>query len=335
MMMRLVMALARACGTISKKMDAAAAARDRYSISDELAEGAGCPTVVVLRDYQSGTSAAIAPSEGGQLTSFHVRFRRFPVELIYQHKESNSESGFRGRAGFLWPAIGVQSSDGFAGKLPWTELTRSVGADGAVLILELQDSEQSRADYPFGFVLRAVYELFEGRLSITYTVSAALNNAGPMPFLIGNRIAFRLPFVTGTKPEAMRFQSNCTTKILRSPEGILTGEQTERSFTDLTSLGEFDATSQLPLAGYQHTPYALLVDPQGICIRIIHQASAMLPEPVVRFNLSGGPGQGFLCPAPFFGMENSLNSGKDLVRLDPGADFHWRLELLPDVADAK
>jgi galactose mutarotase-like enzyme len=288
--------------------------------------------------------AAVTPTEGGELTSLTVRFHRLPVELIYRGHDDGSEPGFRGKAPLLWPALGSGGDgsytvghrafsmpcDGFAKDLPWSDAGHSSGVHGARVMLELRDSKRTRFNYPFGFMLRAAYQLADGRLTITYTVSAASGNSAPMPFSIGNRMAFRLPFLDGTDPNAMRFRTHCTRQVL--PVDAWIGEQHERSFATPIPLGDFDATEPLPLAGYQSIPFALLIDPQGLALRVTHRASTALPEPVVQFHVSGGPRQGFLCPAPWFGMPNSLNSGKALVMLAPGADWQWTVELHPEFA---
>ena len=331
-MMRFIRLLTSASLLVSKKMDEAAAARARYEIFEEGAGDPGSPRIIVMYDHQAGLEAAVAPSEGGELTSLRARFHHLPIELLYRARDYGCAPGFRGKAPLLWPGAGAQCCDGFAKDLPWTEAGHSTGPKGARVVVELRDSELTRVTYPFGFVVRAVYELAEGRLRIAYTVSAAGGNPAPMPFSMANRMAFRLPFLDGTDPDAMRFQTPNTRQMLRTPAGALSGEQVDRSFATPTRLGDFDATQTLPLAGYEGTPFARLTDPQGLSLRISHHASAPLPEPFVQFNVSGGPREGFLCLAPWFGMENSLNSRHALVMLSPGCDFHWTLELRAEVA---
>jgi hypothetical protein len=47
--------------------------QQRYTVSDENVAVLGSPRVVVLRDTVSGAEAAIAPSEGGELSSFRIK----------------------------------------------------------------------------------------------------------------------------------------------------------------------------------------------------------------------------------------------------------------------
>lgn len=267
-----------------------AAPQARYSVSEEAAGGSGTPRVIVIRDNTAGVEAAVAPSEGGELTSLRVKFRGAWVELVYRARDYGSDQGFRGKASFLWPVVGGQypvesnppgpcadgtykvdvrsypmSCHGFAKSMAWEETGHSAGQAGARVSVELRDTEKTRASYPFGFRVRATYELSEGRLTITYKVSPAGANSGPMPFSIGNHVTSRLPFLPGTDPAKMRFETPNSFELPRDSRGLVTGEgRRPRSFATATRLGDFDATLALPLAGHQGDPYALLTDPKGL-----------------------------------------------------------------------
>ncbi len=333
------------------------APQNHYSVSREPAGGAGSPEVVVLRDNTAGLEAAMAASRGGELTSLRVRFRGKWVELLYRARDYGSDTGFRGKASFLWPAVGGQYAagtippgscvdgsypvgdrrypmpcHGFAKDLPWKEAGASADDRGARVSVELRDSTATRADYPFGFLVRATYEISGGRLSIMYAVSAANGNAGPMPFSIGNHVAFRAPFVEGTDAAAMLFETNNSAELLRDSHGLVTAERRMRSFAKPVRLGDFDATVALPLVGYKSGAYARVSDPQGLALRIDQHASSALAEPLVRFNVYGGPKQGYFCPEPWFGLQNSLNLDHGKVTLKPGAKWQWTVEITPEVA---
>jgi galactose mutarotase-like enzyme len=198
--------------------------------------------------------------------------------------------------------------------------------------VELRDSAETRADYPFGFLIRATYSISNGRLSIAYTVFAAAGNAGAMPFSIGNHVAFRVPFVEGTDAAAMLFETPNAAELLRDSHGLVTADQRARSFAKPARLGDFDASVALPLVGYKGGAYARISDPQGLGLRIAHHASsAALPEPLVQFNVYGGAKQGYFCPEPWFGLQNSLNLKQGVVTLKPGASWGWRIEITPEM----
>jgi galactose mutarotase-like enzyme len=338
---------------------ALAAAPARYTIAGEPACGPGSPRVVVLRDSVAGVEAAVAPSEGGELSSLRARFRGAWVELLYRARQYGPAPGWRGKAPFLWPAVGGQyppgtvpesacadgsflvgrraypmPCHGFAKSLSWKEVASSADQGGARVVLELGDSAYTRAKYPFGFRLRAAYELAGGRLGIVYTVSAGGANTGPMPFSIGNHLTLKLPFLEGTDPADMLYETPSTTELLRDAHGLVTDRGRPRSFVPARRLGDFDAATALPLAGYSGAAYARLSDPRGLAVRITHRGSSRLPEPLVQFNVYGGPAQGFFCPEPWFGLQNSLNRGTGLVTLAPGASWEWKIEIEPEIARA-
>jgi galactose mutarotase-like enzyme len=336
-----------------------AAPQARYGVAEEAAGAAGSPRVIVIRDHIAGVEAAVSPSEGGELTSLRVKVRGAWIELVYRAREYGAASGFRGKASFLWPAVGGQylagsnpagscadgtyllgdrsypmPCHGFAKSLVWEETGHSADQAGARVIVELRDSQQTRANYPFGFRVRATYDLSGGRLTITYKVSAAGANPVAMPFSIGNHVALRLPLLPGTDPASMLLETPNSFELLRDSRGLVTGDQRRpRSFADATRLGDFDATLALPLAGYRGDPYAILTDPQGLAIRVTHRASSGLPQPLVQFNIYGGPKQGYLCPEPWFGLQNSLNVKKGLVMLAAGAEWEWVVELRPEISN--
>jgi len=220
---------------------------------------------------------------------------------------------------------------GFAMSMPWQLASHSADRAGARVSVELRDSEKTRASYPFGFLVRVTYELSSGSLTILSKVTAASTNAGPMPFSMGNHMSFRVPFVKGTDPEEMLFQSPNSFELLRDSHGLVTLSGS-RAPLPLHAAGDFNATAALPLAGYRGAPYALLADPGGLALRITQRASSELPEPLVRFNVYGAPAQGFLSPEPWFGLQNSLNLKQGVVTLAPGADWEWTVELQPEMA---
>ena len=340
-------------------------AQTRYTITDEPAAGPGTPQVVVLRDNVAGVEAAVAPSEGGELSSYRAKVMGEWTEFLYHARDYSPGPGFKGKGPLLWPAVGAQypvgtvpetscgpgtyplagktypmPCHGFARNLPWKQVKRSADSSGARVTVELRESELTLPSYPFAFTLAATYEISAGHLTIDYTVTAGTSNTSEMIFSIGNHIAFSLPFVKGSDPKKMTLETPSTTQLLRTPQGVLSGEVKPRSFQQPEALGDFDARVAIPVAGYRSQPYARLVDPQGVSLRLTQQAATTLPEQLVRFNLYGGPQSGYFCPEPVFGIQNSLNLGKGVVRLPPGKDWKWRLELqvdgpLPAVPPAK
>jgi gluconolactonase len=343
-----------ACAALAVALVAAGSvsAQSRYSVTDETAIGPDSPRLIVLHDAVAGAEAAIAPSQGGELSSYKVRVHGQSIEFLYHARDYTPGSGFAGKGPLLWPAVGAQfpvgtvpenscgpgsyqvagktyimPCHGFARNLPWKEVSRSADRSGARVTVELRESKDTLAMYPFAFTVDATYELAAGHLTIDYTVASDKSNAAEMFFSIGNHIAFNIPFVKGSKPEDVTLETASTVQLLRNSKGVLSGEQQPRSFQKPEKLGSFDARVALPMAGYRSQPYARLVDQQGVALRLQQQASSSLPEPLVRFNLYGGPQVGYFCPEPFFGIQNSFNLGQGLVKLKAGSGWKWRLEL--------
>lgn len=327
-------------------------AQARYTITDEHATGPDSPMLVVLHDNVAGAEAAVAPTEGGELSSFKVTFKGKPIELLYHARDYDHRTGFQGKGPLLWPAVGGQfpvgtvpksscapgsytamgksypiACHGFARNLPWKEISRSADDHSARVTVELTASDETRKYYPYEFQLDASFVLSAGHLSIEYVVKSSASNTEPMPFSIGNHIAFNLPFLPGTDPSKMLYETNNTSQLQKSAGGFINGEQKPRSFQPAQEIGSFDAHGALPLAGYQSQPFSRLIDPQGLILRLTQTSSTSLPEPLIRTNAYGGADVGFFCPEPWFGVQNSLNTGVGLVKIKPGTSWTWRLAL--------
>jgi gluconolactonase len=283
---------------------------ERFSVSEDASSG-----TVVLRDSGAGIEATVRLAQGGTLTSFRVLLKDQWIELLQQPQ---SEAG---RASLLWPAEDACGSgskqSGFAHDLPWTEVGRSADYQGARVTIELRDSARTRKCYPFGFQLDARFELGGGQLTVDYTVKADPSNSGPMMFSIGDQIFFKIPFVPGSAAGAMTFETPSTTQLFRN------NRVERRSYASPAQLGNFDAHVATSLAGYRITqPYALLRDPQGLSLRVTQQTLWSLPEPLVRFRVSGGPQAGYFSVAPWFGP---------VTLRPPIGTWTWRVQLKPAV----
>jgi gluconolactonase len=324
----------------------------RYTITDEHATGQDSPMVVVLHDNVAGAEAAVTPTQGGELSSFKVTFEGRSVELLYHARDYDHRTGFQGKGPLLWPAVGAQypigilpkdncgmgtipamgktyamPCHGFAQTLPWREISRSADDHGARVKEELTASDETRKYYPYKFQLDATYILADGHLTIEYIVKSAASNTEPMPFSIGNHLAFKIPFLPGTDPAKMLFETQNTIQMLRNSVGVLSGEEKQRSFYAPEELGSFDAHMALPLAGYKSQPFSSLIDPQGMTLRLTQTASTTLAEPLIRTNAYGSPEAGYFCPEPWFGNQNSFNTGIGLLKINPGSSWTWRLVL--------
>jgi gluconolactonase len=285
-------------------------ALERFVVSEDSSK-----STVVLRDSVAGIEATVRLAGGGTLSSFRVMFKDQWIELL------QPPQGEAGGAALLLPAGDACGSSlkqfGLAQHIPWTQVGHSADNQGARVTIELRDSGQTRKCYPFGFLLDARFELGGGQLTIDYTVKADPSNIAPMTFSIGDRIFFKVPFVPGSAADAMTFESPSTTQLLRN------NKVERRSFASAAQLQSFDTHVATSLAGYQIAqPYALLRDPQGLSLRVTQQTLWSLPEPLVRFRISGGPHAGYFSVAPWFGA---------VTLQPPMSTLTWRLQLKPAV----
>lgn len=321
-------------------------AAERYRFTESTATGPSKPPLVVLHDEEAGIRAAVAPSEGGELSGLELRFRDRWIETIYRARDYTPIDDFAGRAMVLWPATGSNVLDarrtrgyrlggkqypmpahGFVRDLPWQEISRKAGAEGLELVLSIADSAGTRRQYPFGFRVSVAYRLSEGALSLTYTVRASEENSGPMPFSIGNHIAFLAPLVPGSEAGEVLLVSPSTLEYIKDPPGLPNGDSRPLSYARPTPLSEIPPKTAISLAGYEADPYMELRDPQGLTIRMTHTATSIPEEPVIRYNLWGDLEEGFFSPEPWVGLQNSFNLNQGLVRLNPGQEWEWTIRI--------
>lgn len=331
-------------------------AQARFEVTRETTTVDRPVDLIVLRDNTGGLEAAIAPAEGGELSSFRVKYRNRWNELIYRARDYVETRGWRGKSPFLWPATGRNFAPGvrpdasldatgaydtggrrypmplhgFAREMAWTVIEQSAGPGEASVTLLLTDSPETRRYYPFGFRLTVQYRLREGALGLLYTVTASPDNAGPMFFSTGNHLILRVPFVPGSDIGGMMLETPSSLEFLKTADGLPTGESRPRSVSPPVRLTAFDASTAVSLGGYKGSPRLRLSDPAGLSLTISHEASSVPAGPLVQFNLWGDPGKGYFSPEPWVGLQNSLVLRQGLVSLDAGARWSWHVVFRPE-----
>ena len=295
---------------------------------------------------------AIAPEQGGELCGFAVRFQGQWQELLYRAKDYSERPGWSGKAPLLWPATGISRlpgegpghwdldgksyqmpPHGFARNLPWQVIEQQSEGDISSLTLEMNESGPLADFYPFGFQFRVSYRLEADKLSIDYRVVAAAENSRAMPFSIGNHITFKLPLVIGSEPERVLFQTGLPRQLIRGEDRAFSGEVIPSPYSGWQAVRNLPRRNAISLGGETGQAGLIVRDPSGLDLHIRHQASDEPVEPSIRFNLWADMKEGFFSPEPWIGTQNSLNSGAGLVWLEPGADWHWTIEITPTWAD--
>lgn len=325
----------------------------RYSVH-ETATDEKIP-LVVLRDSASGIEAAVAPTQGGELSSLRIEFQGRWVELLHRGRSYQPAEGFRGKAAILWPAVGsgippgaqpvngkIESAydydgkrypmpqHGFARLKPWRVLRSWADASEAGVEVQLSDDADTWKQYPFGFEVRVIYRVTEGRVELQHVVKASRDNTAPMFFSIGNHIALAVPLVAGSPGESITLESPSRVEYIRGEDTTPSGATCERRFVPPVALRNFKAMPAVSVGGYEGDPWFRVADPAGLAVRISHHAQSMPPAPVVQFNLYGGPAEGFFCPEPFVGVQNSFNKRIGLIELAPGKTWTWVIRVEPE-----
>jgi galactose mutarotase-like enzyme len=305
--------------------------------------------VFSVEDKEAGFDFSVAPASGGELSSVRVRRDGRWVELL--HRAGRFESpgdAWRGRAPWLFPAVGRSRHDGRMGFCSLEGRVRPmpmhgflmerawelVSADAAAVVCRAAGDAATRELFPFDFELTAAYRLVAGGLSARVAVTAAASNAGPMPFSVGNHLTLAIPFARGADPLACEVRAPAAEIQLLSPESLLSGESSPGPDGRAAALRGDPGLGDRVLGGFAPGQvWAELRDPSAFTVRVTQRelvppggAPKTSPEHF-RFVFYADPGRTFFCPEPWYGGPNSLNDGRGLVRLAAGERFDWEMEL--------
>jgi galactose mutarotase-like enzyme len=333
----------------------AAAAAGRYTVHETTT--AENVRLVVLSDAASRVEAAVAPTEGGELSSLRVEFQGRWIEMLHRARTYAAAPGFRGKAMILWPALGpsippnpqrvdgrivseydyqgrryAMPAHGFALSKPW-RVARSwaTEAEAAVEVV-LTDDAETRKQYPFGFEFRLIYRLSEGRVELQHRIKASPANVEPMFFSIGNHITFAVPLLPESPASGFTIESPARFEFPRTADGPPDGTARERRFSPAVTLDSLKIVPAVSVGGYDGDPWFRLTDASGLGAKVSHHAETMPIPPYVQFNLWGGTAEGYFCPEPFLGLHNSLNLRAGRIELAPGETWQWIVRVEPERA---
>jgi galactose mutarotase-like enzyme len=269
-----------------------------------------------LTDLDSGNSAVVVPERGAIITSWRVGDR----ELLYLDRERflDPTLSVRGGIPILFPICGnlpgntytlddrayTLKQHGFARELPWRVVAEDT-TDAASLSLVLDSNDTTRSVYPFDFTVRFTYRLRGQDLILDREYTNHSDRAMPMstglhPYFNTadkNRLEFNLP--------ATAYQ-NQQDKSIHPFTGTFDFSQSEIDvgLTDLTSTR------------------ATVIDRE--CNLELTMTSDKIDRHLVFWTLAG---KDFYCLEPWTAPRNSLNTGEDLISIDPGATLTARVQL--------
>lgn len=270
--------------------------------------------LVTLEDEEAKSAVVVAPRRGALVTSFRVRGR----ELLYLDESTlvDPSKNVRGGIPVLFPSPGKLENDtwahggrhgvmkqhGFARDLPWS--VGETSADGAAAVtLTLASSEATLAQYPWDFRADLTFALEGARLRITSNV----HDTGTTPMSFG--LGFHPYFAVTDKAKA-----TIDTRATRAFDNV-TKKAAPFSGFDLTKK-EVD----LHLLDHGSTGSALHL---GGGARIDIRASSDFTRWVV-WTLEG---KDFVCVEPWTCPSNALNTGEDLITLEPGQSHESWIEI--------
>lgn len=268
-----------------------------------------------LIDTASHSRVKIAPERGGIVTEFALAGR----PILYLDEASLLDTGrsVRGGIPILFPICGNLPDDtyriggtpyrlkqhGLARLLPWRVVAAST-TDAAALTLALTSDDQTFAAYPFDFEVRFTYTLAGGRLTIAQEYHN--RSATAMPMAAG----FHPYFVCSDK-RALTFEIPAThyRDQVSGEAREFHGFPFEEPVVDwiFTDVHGQKASVTNPADGYR---LQLEYDPVFRCL--------------VFWTLSD---KDFYCLEPWMAPRNALNTGQDLVQVEPGTSLGCRFVL--------
>ena len=262
----------------------------------------------ILSDSSAQSQLEVVPERGGIITSWHVQGK----ELLYLDTErfANPQLSVRGGIPILFPICGnlpdntytyngqqyTLKQHGFARDLPW-EVTNQQIQESASLTLVLKSNEQTRAVYPFDFQLAFTYQILGNSLEIQqrYTNHSTV----PMPFSAG----FHPYFATSDKTQ-LEFEIPATEF------------QDQKTKTVHPFSGEFDFNSdEIDVAFGQLSDQVATVTDKQRQLQIEMSWNDAFYGTVVFWTLKG---KDFYCLEPWTAPRNALNTGTNLLYVEPG-----------------
>ena len=267
----------------------------------------------ILSDLESGARVEIVPERGGMVTEWSIG----DTQILYFDAErfADATKSVRGGIPILFPICGnlpgnVYEVDGqsyelaqhgFARNLAWEVRDRGVKDNGAVLQLVLESSADTLAVYPFAFEVMFTYRLQGTQLH----VDQRYRNKGdrPMPFSTGLHPYF---YLENASPET-KAQLQLDIPASRYIDQISQREHDYEGQLDWTA-PELDLAFR-PISARRTSaidptrPVKVVIDYDGAYTTLVFWTVAK---------------KNYYCLEPWSAPRNAMNTGTDLLRLDPG-----------------
>jgi galactose mutarotase-like enzyme len=193
-------------------------------------------------------------------------------------------------------------------------------ADTAV-VLELNDNDTTRADYPFAFQHRLTYRLAGGQLLGEQEIQN--RSSEPMPFSTGFHPYFALPLTRRGE------RDQCFVEIPEGRRLIMHGRGEHfvaKPFLAQNWSVQEDVSATLFLSDLKQREL-ILVDPLSELEAVLNWEAA--PQHRFLAIWSRSPQEPFYCLEPWTALPNSFTRSKEreLILLEPGATFKAALRM--------
>lgn len=203
---------------------------------------------------------------------------------------------------------------GFARRLPWTVLHSQRDS----CRMELRSNSETLRQYPHQFRLELTYQIRQGRLWWEFTVENC--DQEKMPFSAGFHPFIRTPLSEG---------SHCRDCTVRVGPGLLATQDPGIENWRVDEMNGGEVSLDQDLSGSLMITHIFpgdaqysVSDPQaGWEVRMDYRRATACHTLVVWAASTSAP---YVCVEPWTALPNALNSGHDLVTLDPGDT--WRSE---------
>ena len=313
-----------------------------------------------VQDPDQKLAFTVAPGAGAELSGLRVLWQDRWVQTIYRADLQDEPcDGWRGRAPWLWPAVGRTFTDevlaevartgedpdegayvldgqtyplpthGFAMHRAWDVAS----ADARHVRCRLTDDDATRRMYPFGFEVVSGFRIEGGSLVVDFEVTADARNTQPMPFAVGNHITLQLPVGSDTAFGDCELFSPATHEMVLTPESLLDGTTRPMPLAEGRRLD--DVRLHNMVVGGMSTDQAWMCVwcPKAFGLRVgqgVVTGRSLAPDARHWYGVFyGDADKGLFCPEPWIGGPNALNTGIGLVRLPPGHTLTWQFIVTP------
>jgi galactose mutarotase-like enzyme len=270
----------------------------------------------VLSDTATASRLEIVPDRGGIATLWQIEGQ----EIFYLDRERFTDPSLSVRGGIpiLFPIAGnlpdnqytvdgqtyTLKQHGFARDLPW-QVTQQAVADAASLTLELTSTEATRAQYPFDFKLAFTFELQGHSLELRQQFTNL--SAQPMPFSTGLH-----PYFLVSDKTQLEFEIPSTEFRNHIAGGVETFS------------GDFDFSQpEIDIAFQNLTAQSATVTDHHLKRKLTLSWSADYTK-LVFWTVQG---KDYYCLEPWTAPRNALNSGENLLILDPQQTLETNVQM--------